>query len=75
MLAALGHGSEAQASLLTAAHPDDWRAWALLADSLPPGEERLAAGRRACELTAKHPSPRRISEACRRGRVPSTTSK
>lgn len=38
------------------AHPDDWRAWLLVARALPQGDEARAAFTRMCELAAQNPA-------------------
>lgn len=39
-----------------AAHPDDWRAWLLVAVSVKTGDEAYEATRKSCELIAQNPA-------------------
>ena len=52
-----GHALERDAAqAIAAAHPDDWRAWSLLAITLHSGSEAFAARDKACRLAAGNPA-------------------
>lgn len=48
--------SSAVARKIVAAHPDDWRAWWLVAYGDPSGHEMVAARRAMCALVARNPA-------------------
>lgn len=46
------------------AHPDDWRAWLLVADTAQSSDDAVAATRKSCELIAKNPAIAIEWQAC-----------